>query len=89
MGQATPPAGEFLSVSADENYTCGIRTDHTLSCWGRVPEVLQKPVRRYATLSHGAGTHNHAGHSVFAPPRPAGLGETKNRGAWQQMSGVT
>ena len=37
----TPPGGQFLSVSAGEHYTCGIRTDHTLACWGRVPEVLQ------------------------------------------------
>ena len=34
FGQATPPAGEFSSVSAGYGYTCGVRTDGAVACWG-------------------------------------------------------
>ncbi len=33
-GQATPPEGEFVSVSAGLGHTCGVTTDHTVVCWG-------------------------------------------------------
>ncbi|MBK6847393.1 MAG: hypothetical protein IPG96_07565 [Proteobacteria bacterium] len=33
-GQATPPPGEFSSVSAGNGYACGVRTNGTLACWG-------------------------------------------------------
>ncbi len=33
-GRASPPAGEFQSVSAGEDHTCGIRTDGSIACWG-------------------------------------------------------
>lgn len=32
--QATPPKGEFLQVSAGGRHTCGLRMDHTITCWG-------------------------------------------------------
>jgi hypothetical protein len=33
-GQATPPSGTYLAVSAGWHHTCAIRTDGTLECWG-------------------------------------------------------
>lgn len=38
-GQATPPAGTFEEVSAGgdpyhSSYTCGTRTDGSVTCWG-------------------------------------------------------
>ena len=29
-----PPGGEFISVSAGNNHTCGVRTDGSVACWG-------------------------------------------------------
>ena len=34
-GQATPPAGSFVSVSAGWGHTCGLRSDGSVACWGR------------------------------------------------------
>ena len=34
LGQAAPPSGTFLQVSAGGRHTCGVRTDHTVECWG-------------------------------------------------------
>lgn len=34
LGQVTPQSGTFLQVSAGGRHTCGIRTDHTMACWG-------------------------------------------------------
>ena len=34
LGQAIPPNGTFLQVSAGGRHTCGVRTDHTVECWG-------------------------------------------------------
>ena len=33
-GQATPPAGSFVSVSAGNLHTCGVRSDGSVACWG-------------------------------------------------------
>ena len=34
-GQTRPPAGEtFTAISAGETYTCGLRADGTVACWG-------------------------------------------------------
>ncbi|MDE2822915.1 MAG: RCC1 domain-containing protein, partial [Chloroflexota bacterium] len=33
-GQATPPEGEFASVSAGRFHTCGVRADGSVACWG-------------------------------------------------------
>ena len=35
VGQATPPSGEFDSVSAGSDYhTCGVRRNGSVVCWG-------------------------------------------------------
>ncbi|RKZ49790.1 MAG: hypothetical protein DRR16_11345 [Candidatus Parabeggiatoa sp. nov. 3] len=33
-GQATPPSGTFLQVSAGKRHSCGVQTDQTVACWG-------------------------------------------------------
>jgi hypothetical protein len=34
LGQSEAPSGTFLQVSAGGRHTCGLRTDHTVVCWG-------------------------------------------------------
>ena len=44
LGQATPPSGTFLQVSAGGRHTCGVRTDYTVECWGSHlgdPQILK------------------------------------------------
>ena len=47
-GQATPPAGEFASVSAGRSHTCGVKRDGGVACWGfdirGVPSMLRDGV---------------------------------------------
>lgn len=33
-GQASPAAGEFTQVSSGKYFSCGVRVDNTLACWG-------------------------------------------------------
>jgi alpha-tubulin suppressor-like RCC1 family protein len=33
-GRATPPAGNFVKVSAGYNFSCGIKDDGSVECWG-------------------------------------------------------
>ncbi|NJO18212.1 MAG: hypothetical protein HC877_21505 [Thioploca sp.] len=34
LGQSDPQKGTFLQISAGGRHTCGVRTDHTVACWG-------------------------------------------------------
>ena len=35
FGQASPPQGvKFISISSDGTFTCGVREDHNMTCWG-------------------------------------------------------
>ena len=34
MGPGRAAVGEFVSVSAGNDHTCGLRTDGSVECWG-------------------------------------------------------
>src|SRR5215212_399528 len=43
-GEASPPPAAFASVSAGSSFTCGVRLDHALLCWGaRVTDDWRPP----------------------------------------------
>ena len=56
-GQATPPAGEFSSVSAGEFHTCGVRIDGSVACWGRDVEGQASPPDGEFTSVSAGGQH--------------------------------
>ena len=35
VGEGTPPAGEFITVSAGASHNCGVKTDGSVACWGQ------------------------------------------------------
>ena len=43
VGQATPPDGTFVSVSAGTYHTCGVKTDGIVVCWGSDDEGQATP----------------------------------------------
>ena len=54
---ATPPAGEFASVSAGLFHTCGVRRDGAVACWGDDESGEATPLAgEFASLSAG-GAH--------------------------------
>ena len=60
LGQATPPDGEFASVSAGEGHTCGVKTNGSVACWGESTDTLARPRRRPGSSPPSAprtGTH--------------------------------
>jgi len=38
--QSIPPEGTFIDVSTGHNYTCGVRSDGSLTCWGGDQDVV-------------------------------------------------
>ena len=51
---AAPPSGRFVSVSAGYYYTCGIRTDDTVECWGWNESGQATPLAgRFVSVSAG------------------------------------
>ena len=34
-GQASPPAGKFIAISAGTSHTCGVRDTGEVACWSR------------------------------------------------------
>ena len=54
-GQATPPAGEFASVSAGGEQTCGVKTDGPIVCWGEDHYgEATPPAGEFVSVSAGA-----------------------------------
>ena len=54
-GQATPPQGEFVSVSAGLRYTCGVRTGGSVACWGYDESGQATPLQgEFASVSAGS-----------------------------------
>ena len=51
-GRATPPDGEFASVSAGGVHTCGVKRDGSVACWGQATP----PAGEFASVSAG-GLH--------------------------------
>ena len=58
-GQAMPPAGKFIQVSAGALFTCGVKADHTLACWGYnfYGQVKRAPEGEFKQVSAGLGGH--------------------------------
>ena len=56
----TTPAGSFVSVSAGGSYTCGVRSDGSVACWGRSGlGAATPPVGSFVSVS--AGQHHTCG----------------------------
>ncbi len=55
------PAGAFAAISAGHSYTCGLRPNGEIDCWGTVPRYsdLVPPGGEFAALS--AGDHHACG----------------------------
>uniref|UniRef100_A0A7S2SK61 non-specific serine/threonine protein kinase n=2 Tax=Rhizochromulina marina TaxID=1034831 RepID=A0A7S2SK61_9STRA len=49
-GQASPPPGVFIQVSSGHLFTCGIRMDETVACWGA---MSQAPPGLFLQISSG------------------------------------
>ena len=60
VGQATPPEGAFASVSAGDEYTCGVRTNGLIECWGSNKDIVSQYVGQ-ATPPGGSFTSVSAG----------------------------
>ncbi len=53
-GQASPPEGQFASVSAGGSHTCGVRTDGSVACWGDDEAGQASPPEgQFASVSAG------------------------------------
>lgn len=42
-GRTNRPAGNFVSLSAGHDFTCGLTHDGTVRCWGANPEISSNP----------------------------------------------
>ena len=54
FGEATPPKGQFASVSAGIDHTCGVLRDGSVLCWGRDYDgEATPPEGQFASVSAG------------------------------------
>ena len=80
--QASPPPGEFASISVGWGHNCGLRRDGSVECWGSgagAPDRL--PSDRFVSVSAGGflntcgitddGTVTCWGHQMSPPQLPA------------------
>ena len=56
-GKLDAPADKFVSVSAGDYYSCGVRIDQTVACWGNLAGGTDAPAGRYTMVAAG---HAHA-----------------------------
>jgi hypothetical protein len=42
-GENTPPDGTFVQISAGPDFTCGVKTDGTIACWGNLDSAFPPP----------------------------------------------
>ena len=55
-GQASPPKGTFISVSAGGNHTCGVRANGSVACWGNdFHGQSRPPPMAFISVSSGGG----------------------------------
>ncbi len=55
-GQATPPAGNFVSVSTGSYHTCGVKVDGSVECWGlNYGGQATPPAGGFTSVSAGDG----------------------------------
>ena len=54
FGQSTPPCGRFLSVSAGDGHSCGVKSNGDAVCWGR-NDVGQSDVPPWLRLTDRRG----------------------------------
>ena len=63
-GQATPPDSRFISVSAGEFHTCGVRKDGSVVCWGDDQFGQASPAQgEFTSVSAGGGGGGGGGHT--------------------------
>ena len=61
VGISAPPQGQFTSISAGANQTCGVRSGGALECWGAEitydtdtgEKTLLPPEGKFVAVSHG------------------------------------
>lgn len=49
-----PPEGQFASISAGLGFTCGVREDRSISCWGDGLRIVHsEPAGAFRSVSAG------------------------------------
>ena len=56
-GQVDAPDGTFTAVSAGRDYSCGLNTDATITCWGDNRYILGDPLGGTFGPVGGSGPH--------------------------------
>ena len=56
-GEASPPSGRFTSISAGAGFTCGLRENGAIECWGvnnlNQTGVTSPPAGRFTSITTG------------------------------------
>ena len=78
-GQASPPDGQFLSISIGAQHACGVSEDGTVACWGGEDTYIgggrvaaMPPEGTFRSVSVGGrpnnGTHYSCGIGTYGSP---------------------